>query len=74
MAADANPAMICATIMMPTPGLAVINAIDASSMADPTRNTRSAPNFGPSLAPSMAKPATASEFATMAAPTVVGAV
>ncbi len=38
------------------------------------RNTRNGPNFWPSLAPSMVKPATPSEYATIAVTTVVGAV
>ena len=57
--------------MTATFGLAVISTIARSSTTVAIRNTLSDPNFWPSRAPSIVKPATATEWATMAVPTAV---
>ena len=73
IAADASPARACAAIITAGPVLMVMIAIATRNTAVIHRNIRSGPNFWPSLAPSMVKPATPSEYATIAVTTVVGA-
>jgi hypothetical protein len=53
-------------------GLNVINTCPIPNSATTTRKTRVAPKRWTSLAPSMTKPATASEYMTIPVPTVVG--
>ena len=74
IAADASPARTCAAIMAAGLALHVIITMAARKTTVIDRNTRSGPNRCPSLAPSIVKPATPSECATIALTTTVGAV
>jgi hypothetical protein len=69
--ADA-PQRAWAVIIIVAVGLKVINTCDAQKTSTAARNTRVAPKRWASFAPSMTKPATSIEYATIPVATVVG--
>jgi hypothetical protein len=71
-AAPAAPATPCAAIITVAFGLNVISTIATPKIRTTARNTRSAPNRWHNFAPSMTRPATASEYMTIPVATVVG--
>jgi len=71
-AAPAAPAKPCAAIITVAVGLNVISTIAAPKIRTTARNTRNAPKRWHSFAPSMTRPATASEYMTIPVATVVG--
>ena len=70
--AAARPASPCAASITVATGLKVISTWATPNSATTTRKTRVAPKRWTSLAPSMTKPATASEYMTIPVPIVVG--
>src|SRR5262249_20689936 len=71
-AAPASPHRSCAINIRLAVGLNVISTWATPNNATTARKTHSAPKRWFSLAPSMTKPATASEYITMPVATVVG--